>query len=134
MAAPAQASRIRALENAGLRFDWIDDLTVFVEGQYRFNVAGSSWVHVRDPDAHGYLVATLVTDFRRRQLASKVPAGTELLVIDTFNSEKPAAISKSISIPELTNQENAEIVAGPDIAEPFVETHASRSLLPVVWA
>jgi hypothetical protein len=104
MAARASASRLRALEDAGLRFDWLDDLTVFVEGQYRFNIAGSSWVHINDPDAHGYLVATLVTDFRKR------------------NSEKPAVGRDSIAKPadsdraaELTIDSgcDAESAAGP---------------------
>ena len=72
MAAPASASRIRALEYAGLKFCWIDDITVFVEGAYRFNLAGSSWVRIDDPNVHGYLVATLVTDFKKRNSGKPV--------------------------------------------------------------
>ena len=43
-AAPATASRISALDRHGLRYVFVDDTNVIVEGEYNFNLVGSLWV------------------------------------------------------------------------------------------
>lgn len=73
IAAPASASRLAALEHYGLRYEMLDDLAVLVEQQYRFNIAGSSWVHVSERDCHGYLVASMFADFKKRNSEKLAP-------------------------------------------------------------
>ena len=93
MAALASASRVRALEHNGLSLVWLDDITVIVERQYRFNLAASSWCRIDDHNVHGYLVATLLKDFRKR------------------NSEKPVGGRDSAAPGELTSGNSLPAVA-----------------------
>jgi hypothetical protein len=90
LAARATASRIAALKNVGLAFVFEDDDTAIVEGQYRFNLDGSHWHRLDDPSVHGYLVATLLADFR-----------------ELSSSEKPAVGRDSAASSELTTSGNA---------------------------
>lgn len=98
MAATASASRIAALEYNRLAFVFEDDITVMVEGQYRFNLAGSSWVRVDDPSVHGYLVATLLADFRDRN--SETPG-------DGHSRREDATSSSSWTLPSPGTHDNS---------------------------
>jgi len=106
MAAPASTSRVQALEHYGLRLEWLDDITVIVERQYLFNLAGSSWTRIDDPTVHGYLVASLVKDYREG------------------NPEKPVAGRDSVAAHNRTSTAEEAAVA---------ESAAGHPLLPEVW-
>lgn len=110
LAAPASASRIAALESSGLRFSYLDDITVVVESDYVLNIAGSHWHRIDDPACHGYLVGSLAAEIRKR------------------NSEKPATGRDSVVAGGRT------ALTATDVTAPIAESVAgpTSSLLPVV--
>lgn len=136
-AQPASDSRLAALNTFGLRYERVDDFNVIVEGRYQLNLAMSFW-RSDDGTAQGYLVSTLDAEIKKRtvdRLAADVPAGTNLVLIDPFNSRKPAAGRDSVAANEREISGKpvaavAESAAGPTS---FDTIHGgTASLLPVV--
>lgn len=133
-AEPASRSRIAALETFGLRYEVIDDFNVRVAGRYVLNLAISYW-RAEDGSAQGYRVSTLDTEIKRwtiERLAADVPPDANLLLIDTFNSEKPGAGRDNVQVVLETTELQKHVESAPGPIS-FARDHGgTASLLPTV--